>query len=366
MTQTLHDIETHAMLALEFTPGLGPVRIKTLLEHFGNAQTVLETQLMQLRDVPGLDSKSIAGIGSSQSLERATTELERAAKLEVRVIASSSANYPAALKAIYDPPPVLWVRGDVTALEELIGVTPHSIGIVGTRKCSPHAKAFTAKLARELAQAGVIVVSGLARGIDTEAHRSSVEAGGRSIGVLGSGVDHIYPSENSALATQLTLVSAYPIGTRPAAHNFPARNRIIAGLSSGTVVIEGDLDSGSLITAVAALEAGRTVFAMPGRPGESNSKGPNRLIKDGAVLIESVADILEEMRWKSSSNGSPPVPPNLEGDEARVYAALDDALLVDDIVHRTGLAMPAAQSILMMLKLKNVILELPGGRYSRI
>jgi DNA processing protein len=176
-------------------------------------------------------------------------------------------------------------------------------------------------------------------------------------------VDHIYPSENSALAAQLTLVSAYPIGTRPAAHNFPARNRIIAGLSSGTVVIEGDLDSGSLITAVAALEAGRTVFAMPGRPGESNSKGPNRLIKDGAVLIESVSDILEEMRWGSVTLSAAP---SLEGDEAKVYAALDDALLVDDIVHRTGLAMPAAQSILMMLKLKNVILELPGGRYSRI
>jgi DNA processing protein len=365
VTLSVHDPETHAMLALEFTPGLGPVRIKTLLEHFGDAQTVLETKLIKLRDVPGLDSKSIAGIGSSQSLERASTELERAAKLEVQVIVSSSANYPAALKAIYDPPPVLWVRGDVVALEELVGVTPRSVGIVGTRKCSPHARAFTAKLARELAEVGVTVISGLARGIDTEAHRSSVEAGGKSIGVLGSGVDHIYPSENTALAAQLTLVSAYPIGTRPAAHNFPARNRIIAGLASGTVVIEGDLDSGSLITAVAALEAGRTVFAMPGRPGESNAKGPNRLIKEGAVLIESATDILDEMHWGSGLHASVPAP-SLEGDEARVYAALDDALLVDDIVLRTGLAMPTAQSILMMLKLKNLILELPGGRYSRI
>ena len=362
MTQVLHDPETHAMLALEFTPGLGPVRIKTLLEHFSDAQTVLETKLMKLRDVPGLDSKSIAGIGSGQSLERATIELERAAKLEVRVIASSSSNYPAALKAIYDPPPVLWVRGDIRVLEELEGVTPRSIGIVGTRKCSPHAKAFTAKLARELALAGITIISGLARGIDTEAHRSSVEAGGKSIAVLGSGVDHIYPSENTALAASLTLVSAYPIGTRPAAHNFPARNRIIAGLSNGIVVIEGDLDSGSLITAVAALEAGRTVFAMPGRPGESNAKGPNRLIKEGAVLIESASDVLEEMRWGS---GSPALMPTLEGNEARVYAALDDILLVDDIVIRTGLAVPEAQSILMMLKLKGVILEHPGGRYSR-
>ncbi len=362
MTEFLNDPETHAMLALEFTPGLGPVRIKTLLERFTDAQTVLETNLAKLRDVPGLDAKSIAGIGSSISRERATTEIERATKLEVQILASSSLGYPAALKAIYDPPPVLWVRGAMTALEELVGVTPRAIGIVGTRKCSPHARAFTAKLARELAQAGVIVISGLARGIDTEAHRSSVEAGGTSIAVLGSGVDHIYPSENTTLASSLTLVSAYPIGTRPAAHNFPARNRIIAGLSSGTVVIEGDLDSGSLITAVAALEAGRTVFAVPGRPGESNSKGPNRLIKDGAVLIESVTDVLEEMRWGSGMTA--PLP-TLEGDEARVYAALDDVLLVDDIVLRTGLLMPEAQSILMMLKLKNVILELPGGRYSR-
>jgi DNA processing protein len=363
MTQNVHDIETHAMLALEFTPGLGPVKIKALLEHFGNAQTVLSTKLTALREVQNLDAKSIAGIGSTASLERASAELERAAKLEVSVIGSTDPRYPAALKAIYDPPPVIWVRGALSALEGLEGVTPRSIGIVGTRKCTPHAKAFTAKLAKELVGAGVIVISGLARGIDTEAHRSSIEAGGVSIGVLGSGVDHIYPSENTALAASLTLVSAYPIGTRPAAHNFPARNRIIAGLSSGTVVIEGDLDSGSLITAVAALEAGRTVFAVPGRPGESNSRGPNRLIKEGAVLIESASDVLDEMRWHTSHKPSPA--PSLEGDEARVYAALDDVLLLDDIVIRTGLGVHEAQSILMMLKLKGLILELPGGRYSK-
>ncbi len=356
--------EVRSSLALFFTFGLGPVRVKALLEHFGTADAVLGAGLTRLREVQGLDASSAANIGSQTSLDRADTELERAHKVGAEIVPLSDPRYPEALRAIYDPPPVLWVRGDPEVLAALTGATPRAIGIVGTRKCSPHARAFTQTLARDLAAAGVTVNSGLARGIDTAAHTAAVEAGGSSIAVLGCGIDTIYPGENRDLAVRLTVVSGYAIGTPPAAHNFPARNRIIAGLSTGVVIVEGDLDSGSLITAVAALENGRTVFAVPGRPNEPNSRGPNRLIKQGAALLESAEDILEEFRWGSLTAAKRQLPA-LEGDEAKVYAALDGELLVDDLVLRTGLSGPQITVALMMLTLKNVALELPGGRYAR-
>jgi DNA processing protein len=359
--------ELRAALSLFFTPNLGPVRVKSLLEHFGSAERALNAGVAELRAVNGLEASSIAGLTSvalrEKAMERADTEFERARKVGAEIVAFSSSLYPEALRAIYDPPPVLWVRGDTATLEALQGATPRAIGIVGTRKCSPHARAFTQSLAGDLATAGVTTNSGLARGIDTAAHAAAVDAGGRSIAVLGCGIDTIYPAENKALSEKLTVVSGYAIGTPPAAHNFPARNRIIAGLSSGIVVVEGDLDSGSLITAVAALENGRTVFAVPGRPNDPNARGPNRLIKQGAALIESAQDILEEFRWGSVRAAR--AMPVLEGDEAKVYAALEGELLLDDLVLRTGLGGPQVTVALMMLTLKNVVLELPGGRYSR-
>jgi DNA processing protein len=360
-------LELHSALSLFFTPNLGPVRVKALLEHFGSAARALESKLGELREVNGLEASSIASLTSTAARDkaaaRADAELERARKVGAQIVAFSSDLYPEALRAIYDPPPVLWIRGDPAALEMLQGATPRAIGIVGTRKCSPHARAFTQGLAGDLAAAGVTVNSGLARGIDTAAHAAAVDAGGGSIAVLGCGIDTIYPAENKALAERLTVVSGYAIGTPPAAHNFPARNRIIAGLSSGIVVVEGDLDSGSLITAVAALENGRTVFAVPGRPNDPNARGPNRLIKQGAALIESAQDILEEFRWGSVTAAR--AMPVLDGDEATVYAALEGELLLDDLVLRTGLGGPQITVALMMLTLKNVVLELPGGRYSR-
>jgi DNA processing protein len=357
------DMETvRDTLALHFTPGLGPVRFRALLDHFGSAHAAVGANLNALREVAGLDAGTIAGIGSKESFARADTELERAKRVSLEVIVFEDDRYPEALKAIYDPPPALWVRGEVSALENLRGPTPRSIGVVGTRKCSNHARVWTAGLARDLATSGVTVISGLARGIDTEAHQAAVDAGGMSIGVLGSGADRIYPPENAALAARMTVVSAYPVGTPPTAHNFPARNRIIAGLSSGVVVVEGDVKSGSLITAVAALEAGRTIFAVPGRPNDPNAQGPHRLIRDGAVLTESAQDVLEELGWAS---GPLRETPQLEGHEARVYAALDGTPLFDEIVMATGLSAPEVMTALTMLSLRGLVRELPGGRYSR-
>ena len=361
------DLELRAILALFFMPNLGPVRVKALLEHFGTAERAFAASLAALRGVSALEASSLSSLTALAAREvafaRSDTELERAGKLGAQIIGFSHGAYPEALRAIFDPPPLLWVRGDLTALEGLTGPTPRAIGVVGTRKCSPHARAFTVTLSGDLARAGVVVVSGLARGIDTAAHVAAVDAGGVSIAVLGCGIDTIYPSENRALSERLTVVSGYPIGTPPAAHNFPARNRIIAGLSSGVVVVEGDIGSGSLITAVAALENGRTVFAVPGRPNDPNARGPNRLIKDGAALLEGANDILEEFRWGGAVQRA--VMPTLEGDEAKVYAALEGELLLDDLVLRTGLSASQITVALMMLTLKNIVLELPGGRYSR-
>jgi DNA processing protein len=357
------DMETvRATLALSFTPGLGPVRFKALLEHFGSSRAALEAGLTALREVPGLDAGTVAGIGAKESLERADTELERARRVSLEVIAFEDDRYPEALRAIYDPPPALWLRGDTAALEHLRGPTPRAIGVVGTRKCSSHARIWTAGLARDLAVSGVTVISGLARGIDTEAHRAALDAGGLSIGVLGCGADRIYPPENAELAARMAVISAYPVGTPPTAHHFPARNRIIAGLCSGVVVVEGDVKSGSLITALAALEAGRTVFAVPGRPNDPNAHGPHRLIRDGAVLTESAQDVLEELGWAS---GPPRETPKLEGHEARVYAVLEGTPLLDEIVAGSGLSAPEALTALTMLSLQGVVRELPGGRYSK-
>jgi DNA processing protein len=358
--------ELRAALALHYTPNLGPVRIKALAAHFGSTQAAWDATLSDLRLVAELEASSLNALSTASVREaavaRGETELERAGKVGAQVIALTHPAYPAALRAIFDPPTLLWVRGDIKALEALEGVTPRAVGVVGTRKCSPHARAFTVNLARDLAVAGVTVVSGLARGIDTAAHAAAVDAGGTSVAVLGCGIDTIYPAENRALAERLTVVSAYQIGTPPAAHNFPARNRIIAGLSTGVVVVEGEATSGSLITAVAALENGRTVFAVPGRPGDPNAEGPNALIRDGAVLTESADDVLGELGWGRASQRPAP---ELEGDEARVYAALEGELLLDDLVLRTGLNSSQATVALMMLTLKNAVLELPGGRYSR-
>lgn len=354
--------EALAVLELEFTPGIGPIRARALLEHFGSAEAALAAPAAARREVPGLDAPSAARIGTAEPRERALVELERARKLKLSIVTIADAAYPEALRAIHDPPPVLWVRGDPAGLGRLSGPVPRAIGVVGTRRCSGHARLFAGRLSADLAEAGVVVVSGLARGIDTEAHRSAVDAGGLSVAVLGSGADRIYPAENAALSGRLLVLSAYPAGTEPAAHNFPARNRIIAGLSAGVVVVEGDLKSGALITAVAALEAGRTVFAVPGRPGEPNAAGPHRLLRDGAVLTEGAADVLEEMRWAA---GPVRPAPKLQGTAASVYGALDGTPLLDEIVAATGLGAPEILTSLMVLSLQGHVRELPGGRYSR-
>lgn len=361
-TVTLFDAppdELTALLALRFTPHLGPHRIEALRRHFGSADAVLGARHSALREVPGLDSRGVAGIGAPETLARARQEVQRAAHVGATLLGRGLNGYPAALEALSDPPAVLWLRGELPSLD----LVPRAVGIVGTRAASGFALNFTRQLSLDLARAGVMIVSGLARGIDTAAHRAALEGGVPTVGVLGSGVNVIYPRENQDLARRMAVLSEHPIGTPPAAHNFPGRNRIIAALSAATVVVEGEVTSGSLITAVAAVECGRAVFAVPGRPGDKLSAGPHKLLREGAALCEGAADVLTELGWGSSPSApAPTLPPDL----ARVYEALSGPTLLDDLAAKLGLSLSDVQSAVMMLSLQGLVGELPGGRYARV
>ena len=349
--------ELMALLTLRFTPQLGPRRTEALRRHFGSARAALGAGLAQWREVPGLDSRSVAAIGTPKAAEQAQTELKKCADANVTLLGRGLPGYPAALESLGDPPAVLWVRG---ALPEL-GVVPRSIGIVGTRAASPHALSLSRHISGDLARAGVVVVSGMARGIDTEAHTAAVEAGGQSVGVLGSAVDRIYPSENVPLSRRLTLLSEYPLGTGPQQHHFPTRNRLIAALSAGVLIVEGERKSGSMITATHALECGRTVFAVPGLAGDPRASGPHKLLREGAVLTETAQDILDEFSWGTvSAEPLPALPP----EQARVLSALHAPQTLDDLGAATGLALPELQTALVMLQLLGLAEEV-GGRWAR-
>ncbi|GGK40249.1 DNA-binding protein [Deinococcus malanensis] len=351
------EAELLALLTLRFTPYLGPRRIESLRRHFGTAHEALNAPLSAVREVAGLDSRSVAALGDARAATQAEAELQLARRLGVTLLGRGLEGYPPALEALGDPPAVLWVRGPLPELP----VVPRSIGIVGTRAASPHALSMARLLAAELAHAGITVVSGLARGVDTAAHTAAVDAGGQSLAVLGSAVNRIYPPENEALSERLTLVSEYPLGTGPAQHHFPTRNRLIAALSAGTLVIEGEHRSGSLITAVHALECGRTVFAMPGRAGDPRAAGPHQLLRDGAVLTETAQDILREFGWDSAPARPLPV---LPPDQAAVVQALGTPATLDDLQATTRLPLPELQTALVMLQLQGLAEE-SGGRWAR-
>ena len=354
-----HTDELTALLALRFTPGLGPLRTEALRRHFGGAGAALSAPSRALREVPGLDARSAGGVGAPETVARARLELKRSAKLHVRLLGRGLDGYPAALEALSDPPAVLWALGELPEL----AVVPRAVGIVGTRQASAFALAFTRKLALDLVRSGAVIVSGLARGIDTAAHKAALEGGAPTIGVMASGVNIVYPSENRPLAARMAVLSEHPIGTSPAAHNFPGRNRIIAALSAASVIVEGAVTSGAMITAAAAAECGRQVFAVPGRAGELLSSGPHKLLREGAALCEGAEDIFAELGWSAAA---PPPAPELPPELARVHAALGTPRLLDDLAEQLGEGAAELQGALMLLCLRGLVEELPGGRYRRV
>ena len=276
-----------ATLTLSLTPNLGPRKIKLLIEHFGDAQKVLAASAKELAAAEGIGPKIIEALLESKNSQRAEKELTRAQKLGITIVTLNDPNYPECLRQTYDPPPLLYIKGKLPEGLNKSFDKVRSIAIVGTRNASEYALKFSETLGETLARAGITVISGLALGVDGAAHQGAIKVlGGQTVAVLGSGVDIIYPYNHKKLAekivsTQGAIISEYPIGTRPRAQNFPGRNRIIAGLTRGIVVVEGSKNSGALITASYALEEGRTVFSVPGRAGDNRAAGTLDLLKQG-------------------------------------------------------------------------------------
>jgi DNA processing protein len=285
--------ETLRWLALALTEGLGPSRIRKLIEHFGTAEHVLHASLTEL-EASGMRVVSAQALATGKSMEMAQDEMARAVQAKAAIISLSSAEYPPRLREIYDPPVILFVKGSVELLSK------PGIAMVGTRHPTPYGTGMAERLATDLSARGLVIISGMARGIDTASHRGAIAAKGKTIAVLGTGIDVFYPKENTRLAEQIlalggAMITEFPIGTSPTPQNFPIRNRIISGMSAGVLVVEAAEYSGTRITSRCALEQNRDVYAVPGNVTNKNSWGPNTLIKQGAKLVATWEDVWEEL-----------------------------------------------------------------------
>ncbi len=349
-------------VAFNLVRGIGAVRLQALIDHFGDAATAWRAEPDELR-ASGLGGKVIERV-----LElRASLELDklwdRIGAQGIHVMTWPDQEYPARLKEIDQPPPVLYIRG------ELLPEDDFAVAIVGTRRITPYGRQVTEELAGYLAANGITVISGLARGVDATAHAAALRAGGRSLAVLGSGVDRIYPPENRALAEQLiahgAILSDYPVGTAPEATNFPPRNRIISGLSLAVVVIEAGETSGALITAEFAAEQGREVFAVPGSILAPQSKGTNKLIQNGALPLISPQDLLQALNLTrvSAQKSARHLLPADEIEKQLLQALGSEPLHVDELRNQTGLPVEKVSAALVMMELKGMVRQVGAMHY---
>ena len=357
-------------VALSRVQGLGCVSFKKLAGHFGDPTEALSASTAALAEIPGLDPSVIDGLRNFSAWDEAEKEIIRAEKAAVKIVPFIDSSYPARLRMIPDPPPLLYLKGEIRRDDE------KAVAVVGSRSTSDYGRRVARDLCRGLASLGFTVVSGMARGIDGTAHETSLNAGGRTIAVLGSGVDRVYPAEHDKLYRRISengaVISELPMGTRPLAFNFPARNRLISGLSLGVVVVEATEKSGSLITAALALEQGREVFAVPGEVGASRSRGAHRLIRQGAKLVETVDDIVEEIApqllVRSGKTLSAPrrtLPQNLGDEFQRIFGLFQERpLQIDEVIESSGCSASRVSEILLELELQGYIKQLPGKKYT--
>lgn len=355
-----------SLLYLISIPKLGSNRIKKLINSFKSPENVLKARVDEISMVPGFDKKIANSIIKNRNDKFVEKQLKILNKTGSCIISLWDKEYPENLKNIFDPPILLFVRGSFNERDKI------SISIVGSRSPSVYGKLAAEKLSSELAKEGITVVSGFARGIDSVAHKSAVDNGTRTIAVLGCGVDVIYPPEQKKLFFKIidngAVISEYPFETPPDAFNFPKRNRIISGLSLGTVVVEASEKSGALITANEALEQNREVFALPGNINAPTSKGTNKLIKEGAVLVQSVNDILEEIApHLKRKTIEKTILPDLTGNEMQVFKVITDTPVhVDMIAELSKKDVSELSMILLTLELKGIIKQVPGAKYIRI
>ena len=350
-------------VALSMAPGIGCVLFKRLVEVFGSPEAVLKASSKELERIEGVGPKVITALRRYDWKSTAEKELRSLEKIGGRILTWQDDEYPARLKEIYDPPPVLYLLGKVAPQDR------RAVAVVGSRYPTTYGKIAAEKIAFGLGKLGITVVSGLARGVDSCAHQGALAAGGRTVGVLGCGIDLIYPPENRDLfqkvADRGAVVSEFPLKTPPDSDHFPIRNRLISGISLGVVVVEATLRSGSLITARFALEQGREVYALPGNVDSARSEGTNRLIKQGAKLVMTAEDIVEEI-LPHLREAPPPEPPKpvLSPEEDKLLSVLErEALHIDAIALRIGWPIARVSAVLLTLELAGHVKQLPGMRF---
>jgi len=350
---------------------VGNVIYKRLIEIFVSPENVFQAAAEKLKRVEGIRTKTIKEITHFKNCDWADKELESIKKLGVTLLTFNDNRYPRLLKTIYDPPPFLYVWGAMKKIDD------SALAIIGSRNASSYGKEITQRLTRALTHQGFTIVSGLARGIDSAAHKGTLEAGGRTFAVLGSGIDVIYPWENKKLAESIAengaVISEFPIGTPPEAINFPPRNRIISGLSVGTVIIEASFRSGSLITARLALEQGREVFAVPGNVDSPWSKGTNRLIKEGAKLVMDPEDIIEEIIPQGNKpvsnieNKSPVLRKELTPECQKMLDLIEtNPIHIDTLIQKSGLPSNKVSSMLLDLELQGLVKQFSGKMFKNL
>src|SRR3984885_7952390 len=379
------DVARMAWMALTLTPGMGPTRIWKAMNRLGAAERLFEASLTELEGL-GMPAQSAQFVFEGKARAAAEDELKRVAEAGGSVLTPEEEAYPERLREIYDPPAVLWIRGNVELLAR------PGIAVVGTRQPSPYGSGMAELLSRDLANRRLVILSGMARGVDTAAHKGAIEAGGKTIAVWGTGIDVIYPKENKKLAESIvtsggTIVSEYPLGTFPAPQNFPIRNRILSGMSVGVLVIEAAEYSGTRITARCAMEQNRDVYAVPGNVTNKNAWGPNTLIKQGAKLTATWEDVWEDLpsqirlsledemsateHGESKAGGTAslfndtPLPEH----ERIVFDKLrhDESVQLDQLIEQLAATLGSAEifAALFELELAGRVRQLPGKNYVR-
>jgi DNA processing protein len=349
-------------LGFNMTPGIGPARLARLTDYFGSVQAAWEAEPGALMGC-GLDAKSIESLLATRARLDLDAELLRAERAGVQLLCLESPDYPALLLQIPQPPPLIYVRGTLTRADEL------ALAVVGTRSPTTYGKEATRRVVNDLAAAGITIVSGLALGIDTLAHSSALEAGGRTVAVLAGGVDVPYPERNRRLAEQIVsngaLISEFPLGVQPLPSNFPARNRLISGLSLGTLVVEAGSRSGALITVEFALEQGREVFAVPGEIFSRTSEGTNQLIRNGAAIVTHVQDVLEALNWTNAAAQQEvkQVLPDDPTEAALLELISYEPRHIDELGRSSGLPTPTLSAALAMMELKGMVRQAGAMTY---
>jgi len=361
-----------ALVALNMVNHVGPVRARQLLEHFGDASAILSASRNQLLQVRGIGEETADAIVGWEKSVDLGGELKRIKEFGCHIVVQSDAEYPELLREIYDPPMVLYVKGELLAKDK------NSVAMVGSRMTTHYGIETSRRLAYQLGYVGVTVVSGGARGIDTAAHQGSLSAKARTIAVLGTGINLVFPPENADLYERIAangaIVTQFPFNRPGDKQTFPIRNRIIAGMTLGTVVVEANMTSGALITANFATEYGRQVFAVPGRIDSPRSKGCHELIKKGAKLCESAEDILSEFEYLFPATNRAPAPNEtgvlpaieLSENEQKVFDTLDhEQVNIDEIIRKCALPSSAVSVALLSLEMKRLVKQLPGKVFVR-